>query len=124
MTKEKYLVSAKKVKIPQIKVGDYPRYADIWVVVVDGRVFCRQFTKNKKGWYAALLQNPEATLKFDDLEFKILGKIPADNEALTGKINKAYIKKYGRSFSWLAIIAWLMTTKNHSSRTMELIFNQ
>ena len=123
MTKEKYLLAAEKAKMPKIKVGDYPRFADLWVVTVNGRVFCRQFSNNKKGWYSALLQNPGATIKFDNLEFKIIGKIPDDIETLTKEINKSYIKKYGRSFSWLAI-ARLMTTKTHSNKTIELFLDQ
>lgn len=124
MTKTDYLKAATNEKIPKIKVGDYYKYADIWVVTVNERVFCRQASKNNKGWYSAIIDNPQATVKFNDLEFIVAGKPPSDHKVLAEEINKAYINKYGRSFSWLSIVARLMTRKKHVNKTIELIFNQ
>ena len=124
MTKEEYIIAAENEKMPSINVGNYHKFADIWVVVTRGRVFCRQATKNKKGWYAALLENSDGALKFENDTFKVIGKPPTDIDDLTDDINKAYLKKYGRAFSWLAIVAWFMTRKKYWHKTMELIYNE
>lgn len=123
MTKRDYLTLSENEKMPKIKVGVYPRYANIWVVVVNDRVFCRQFSTSKKGWYTAVLENSKASIKFKDSEFNILGEVPADNLSLTTAINKAYLKKYGGNFHPLSIVAWLMTTRKRSNRTLELVYN-
>ena len=124
MTKNEFVVAAKKTAMPKIKIGDHPRYADIWVVSVNGRVFCRQFSKNVKGWYTAILKSPNAHRKMNGSAFNVIGKVPEFSEALSKEIGQAYLKKYGRSFHPRVFVAWLMSRRKRWGKTVELVLDQ
>lgn len=124
MTKNEFVMAAEKTAMPKIKIGNHPNYADIWVVNVNGRVFCRQFSKNEKGWYAAILKSPKAHIKMNGSGFNVIGKVPEFSEALSKEIGQAYLKKYGRRFHWFAVVAWLMSRRKRWSKTVELVLDK
>jgi len=115
-----FLRDAKVEKMPKINIGDYKHDADIWLVNVEGRVFCRQFSSNKQGWYAAFQSNSDAILKFPSRQYHVTGTPLVFSAELSKAINHEYRRKYGFKLSPLAIVGWLMTRKKHVSKTIEL----
>jgi len=106
---------------PQIRAGKHHAFNDIWMVVVNDRIFCRQYSFSEKSWYTAFLDDPNGAIKCDDTIIPIEGRIPSDLDALQSQINAAYVEKYDKRFNHYPDIAHKMTGKLYMDRTMELI---
>lgn len=122
MTKEEVIQKINNTKVCQIKVGETHGFRDIWVVVAENRMFCRQYSFSKSSWRNALLQNEKAYLKVDENIVEILGKIPEDLEEIMGKVNDAYIEKYVTRLNYFPEIAKQAAyLEKHQKSTTELI---
>lgn len=78
-----------------IKAGaERKDFLDIWMVVVDDRIFARSWGFAERSWYNTFLQNPKGAIKCGDMIFSIEAFIPKDNKVITEKINNAYLAKY------------------------------
>ena len=105
MTKDEIIQKINNTKVCQIKVGETHGFRDIWVVVAEGRLFCRQYSFSKNSWRNALLENEKAYIKVDGNIVEISGKIPGDLDAIMQKVNEAYIEKYVHRLNYYPEIA-------------------
>jgi hypothetical protein len=103
-----------------IKAGlDRPAFLDIWMVVVDNRIFARSWGFAERSWYNTFLQNPKGQIKCGDKVFSIKAAIPTDKEKITEKINLAYLTKYNKEHN--IEYAKGIVQANHIEKTMEFI---
>lgn len=121
LLKTEWIKAAESTRIAQIKVGDHPRFTNIWVVTINGRVFCRNSTGKQGGWFMTLLNNPNATIKLNNTEFQVTGKKPLDLNVVVPSINKAYKTKYGKGINMDTIMAYQFIRKKYWDKTIELI---
>lgn len=94
-------------------------FLDIWMVVVNNRVFARSWGLVEKSWFNTFLQSPEGSIQCGDQAIPVHGRIPADLPQIEELINTAYLAKYdsGRgSFYAQGIIK-----PAHMERTIELM---
>ena len=121
MTKQQVLDLVNVTETPQIRAGTTHPFNDIWIVVVDGRLFCRQYDLAERSWYTAFLEDPRGAIKCGDTEISVSGLVPDDLEAMNPLINAAYIAKYAGRFMRLPHYAHEMTGERFMERTMELV---
>ena len=70
-------------------------YLEIWMVVVENRIFARSWGLAEKSWFNTFLSDPiVGKIKCGDVEISITAKIPTDLVPLSDKISQAYIDKY------------------------------
>lgn len=106
-----------------IKAGpDRQSFLDIWMVVVDERIFARSWGFAERSWYNSFLQNPDGQLKCGEKVVAIKASIPADKEMITEKINLAYLTKYnsGQNIEYAKGIV----EKEHIEKTMEFLITE
>ncbi len=106
-----------------IKAGlQRPTFLDIWMVVVNNRIFARSWGFAKKSWYNSFQQNPTGQLKCGDNIFDIKAVIPSDIEDLTQNINNAYLTKYntGHNIDYANGIV----EEKHIDKTMEFTITE
>ena len=121
MTKDEIIQKINNIKVCQIKVGETHGFRDIWVVVAEGRLFCRQYSFSKNSWRNALLENEKAYIKVDGNIVEISGKIPEDLDAIMQKVNEAYIEKYVHRLNYYPDIAKQAAyIEKHQESTVEL----
>ena len=78
-----------------IKAGkERPGFLEIWMVIVDGRIFARSWGLAERSWYNAFLNNPNGEIECGEKVIAIKASIPKDLADLTEHINKAYKDKY------------------------------
>ena len=122
MTKDEIIQKINNTKVCQIKVGETHGFRDIWVVVTEGRLFCRQYSFSKNSWRNALLENEKAYIKVDGNIVEISGKIPEDLEEIMNNVNEAYIEKYVHRLNYYPDIAKQAAyVKKHQKSTVELL---
>ena len=121
MTKKEISDLVYNTETPQIKAGETHRFNDIWIVVVDGRLFCRQYSFGTKSWYHAFLEDSNGYIKCRNTITKIEALIPNDLEEINPKVNEAYLDKYANKFTTYPDIAQKMTGIRYMEKTMELI---
>ncbi len=121
MTKETFIEEINQTKVCQIKAGETHRFNDIWLVVVEGRIFCRQYSFREKSWRTAFLENPEGYIKCNDTIVKVKAQIPADLEVINPKVNDAYIEKYVERLNYYPEIAQEATGEKFQKSTIELM---
>ncbi len=103
-----------------IKAGiDRLVFLDIWMVVVDNRIFARSWGFAERSWYNSFLQNPVGQIKCGDNIFPIKAIVPSDNDLIAEKINTAYLTKYntGTNIEYAKGIV----EERHIEKTMEFI---
>lgn len=84
-----------------IRAGFKHRFITILFVTVGDRVFCRRYSYNEPSWHGVFLKNPEGQILLDKTVVNIEARPPADLEAITPAVNKAYedkLKELGASF--------------------------
>lgn len=122
MTKDEIIQKISNTRVCQIKVGETHGFRDIWVVVAEGRLFCRQYSFSKNSWRNALLENEKAYLKVDGNIVEISGKIPEDLDTIMQKVNEAYIEKYVHRLNYYPEIAKQAAyIEKHQESTVELL---
>ncbi|EMR02268.1 DUF2255 family protein [Cesiribacter andamanensis] len=103
-----------------IRAGTEPRaFLNIWMVVVENRVFARSWGLSERSWYGAFLQQGVGAIQCGEKEVPVLGRIPADLEPLGEKINQAYLQKYTSEHN--RPYAQGITQPDHMARTLELL---
>lgn len=93
-----------------------PDFLDIWMVIVDDRIFARSWGFAERSWYNTFLKVPIGEIKCGKSIFSIKASIPIDNGEMTEKINTAYLTKYSNFKYSKGIIK-----KNHIEKTMEFL---
>lgn len=78
-----------------IKAGtERTTFLDIWMVVVDNRIFARSWGFAEKSWYNTFLQNEYGQIKCGDNVFDVIATPIHNQPELHEKINLAYLQKY------------------------------
>jgi hypothetical protein len=111
---------AQATELPQIRAGNTHAFNDIWIVVAQGRLFCRQYDFSERSWYTAFLNDPAGAVKFGERVVEVRGVVPADLDAINPDVNQAYIDKYDGNADY-PTIAREMTGARFMARTMELV---
>jgi hypothetical protein len=112
------LAAIDEIKYLKIRSGDH-RYINIWVVVVDGRVFVRSWNDKKTGWYRAFLKEPRGAILVDDQEIPIRA-LPVKS----AKLNDAATAAYGQKYTTKANAQYVegFATAERKANTLELVF--
>ena len=84
-----------KSKILGVRAGlrSSHRFTGIWIVVVDGRVFARSWTRRPGGWFAAFLEDPLGVIEIGARRIRIRA-VPARGERIRDAVERAYAEKY------------------------------
>lgn len=96
-------------------------FLEIWMVVIQNRIFARSWGFAEKSWYNTFLQENLGALKVDENIVPIRALIPNDLSIITEEINIAYLTKYDCGQS--SYYARNMVTKDHAEKTMEFILD-
>ncbi len=103
----------------QLRAGTEHRWIDMWVVVADDRLFCRQWGFSERSWYQAFQAAPDGALRCGETILPVEGVIPPDLDEIGERVNAAYLEQYGTGER--PDIARQMTGPRFMARTMELI---
>lgn len=107
-----------------IKAGtERDSFLEIWMVVVDDRIFARSWGFAERSWFNTFLKNSFGEIKCCDEIFKIKAEIPANEHSLMEKINAAYLAKY-TSTEHNKKYAEGIIKEAHIEKTMEFIVVQ
>ncbi len=103
-----------------IKAGhSRPDFLNIWMVVVEDRIFARSWGFAEKSWYNTFSKDPQGQIKCGDDIFPVTATIPDDIESITEKINLAYLSKYNKGHN--IKYARGIIKEEHVQKTMEFI---
>src|SRR5688572_14784617 len=81
-------------KILGIRAGSQPhRFIGIWVVVVEGRVFVRSWSRKPRSWWRTFLEEPRGTINVEGREIPVRA-VQTRSERLKKAIDRAYLEKY------------------------------
>lgn len=104
-----------------IKAGtERDTFLEIWMVVVDDRIFARSWGFAERSWFNTFLKNSVGEIKCGDHICKIKAEIPTHEEGLMTKINNAYLSKY-TSTEHNKKYAVGIIEQAHIEKTMEFI---
>ncbi|MDH6253685.1 hypothetical protein M2347_003412 [Chryseobacterium sp. H1D6B] len=117
MNKETALKYICENEITGIKAGlQRETFLEIWMVVVDNRIFARSWGFAERSWYNSFLEDPMGQIQCGDAILSINAHIPADINDLTPQINNAYLTKYSTKQ-----FAKPITDQKHAEKTMEFV---
>ncbi|MDN3693326.1 DUF2255 family protein [Chryseobacterium tructae] len=92
MNKNKALDFIKANTIIEIKAGsERLDFLEIWMVIIQDRIFARSWGLAERSWYNTFLKCPAGQIKCDDILYNIKAIIPEDLNQLTEEINQAYL---------------------------------
>lgn len=120
MNKEEVLEYIKTHNLIGIKAGyERQNFLEIWMVVVQNRIFARSWGLAEKSWYNSFIENPIGEIQCADSQFTINALVPHDKDKLADVINEAYLTKYntGHNIKYAKGIV----TEKHIEKTMEFI---
>ncbi|MFY0254185.1 DUF2255 family protein [Chitinophaga sp. 30R24] len=98
--------------------GDRDKSIEIWMVVVDDRIFARSWGLAERSWFTAFQEDPTGVIECGDEIVPVTAIVIPDDHELNVAINKAYLLKYNHGEN--AMYAREMIDRNHLSRTVEL----
>ncbi|RXM38945.1 DUF2255 domain-containing protein [Chryseobacterium sp. CH21] len=120
MNKETALNYIQNNTIIGIKAGHQrPGFLEIWMVVVQNRIFARSWGLAERSWYNAFLEDSAGKIQCGETIYPIKAIIPEDINKLTDEINQAYLTKYnsGHNIQYSQGII----QEKHVTKTMEFI---
>ena len=95
MNKERALDYIQNNTIIGIKAGHQrPKFLEIWMVVVQNRIFARSLGLAERSWYHTFLKDSAGEIQCGETIYPIKAIIPEDISSLTEEINQAYLTKY------------------------------
>ncbi|MDR3025579.1 DUF2255 family protein [Chryseobacterium sp.] len=95
MNKENALHYIKTNNLIGIKAGKHrSEFLEIWMIVVQDRVFARSWGLAERSWFTAFLENSAGEIQCGEVTYPVYAVIPEDLNELTEEINKAYLTKY------------------------------
>ncbi len=98
MNKQTAINFIKSNNLIGIKAGqDRETFLEIWMVIVDDRIFARSWGFAERSWYNQFLKNPKGEIQCGDEVFQIQAQVPENDENLMNKINEAYLEKYTKT---------------------------
>lgn len=120
MNKDEVLNYIKTNNLIGIKAGsERTDFLEIWMVVVQDRIFARSWGLAERSWYNTFLKDPNGQIQCGNSIFNIKAVIPIDTNELTDEINQTYLTKYniGRNRKYAKGIV----QEQHVEKTMEFI---
>lgn len=106
-----------------IKAGENrSTFLEIWMVVVNNRIFARSWGLAEKSWYNSFLQDSKGQIQCGNFVFNINAIIPRDNNELAKVINNEYLTKYNSGHN-IDYAKGIIQTK-HIEKTMEFIIDE
>lgn len=108
-----------KTEITKLRQGDRYPMINMWMVVVEDRIFVRSWQGTKDGWYYKFLENEYGEIECGDVRYAVNGRTPNDLHKINNLINKQYISKYNEPKN--ATVAAQITEPERMKRTLELI---
>ncbi|WP_400191009.1 DUF2255 family protein [Hymenobacter sp. B81] len=94
-------------------------FLDIWMVVVDDRIFVRSWGLAERGWYHAFLADSQGAIRCGEAMLPVRAQVPADLVDLSPRISQAYLAKYDAGAN--SYYAQGITRPEHVARTLELL---
>jgi hypothetical protein len=82
-----------KASILGVRAGTEHRYAGLWVVVVEGRVYVRSWNDKPTGWYRAFRAEPLGSIRLAGREIAIRAR-QLRGERIRDAVTSAYAAKY------------------------------
>lgn len=120
MNKETALDYIQNHTIIGIKAGyQRPEFLEIWMVVVQNRIFARSWGLAERSWYNSFLENSLGEIQCGEMIYPIKALIPEDINNLTEEINQAYLTKYNSSHN--SPYSQGIIQEKHIAKTMEFI---
>ncbi|MDM1555547.1 MULTISPECIES: DUF2255 family protein [Chryseobacterium] len=105
-----------------IKAGpERPDFLEIWMVIVQDRIFARSWGLAEKSWYNTFLKCPEGQIRCGNTIYNVKAMIPNDQNQLTEEINQAYLTKYNTGQNRQYAIG--IIEDKHAEKTMEFIMD-
>ena len=102
-----------------IKAGhDRETFLEIWMVVVDNRIFARSWGFAERSWYHYFLKDASGEIKCGNDIFQIEAAVSEGDDELNAKISEAYLKKYSNSEHNLKYAKGIVR-EAHVNKTME-----
>lgn len=92
-------------------------FLNIWMVVVDDRIFARSWGFNERSWFNTFLEDPRGQLKCGDTIVDIRAEVFDRDEHLDERINQAYLAKYDEGQN--SFYAKGIVQPKHIAKTME-----
>lgn len=103
-----------------IKAGTTrPDFLDIWMVVVDGRVFARSWGLSARSWYTSFLADKNGAIRIGEEAVPVQARAIAPEDPLQARISAAYLAKYDRGEN--SFYAQGITQPQHVAQTMEFL---
>lgn len=120
MNKDSALNYIQNNTIIGVKAGlQRPEFLEIWMVVVQNRIFARSWGLAERSWYNTFLEKPEGEIQCGETIYSIKALIPQDINDLTEEINEAYLTKYNTGHN-IPYSQGIIQEK-HVARTMEFV---
>jgi hypothetical protein len=103
-----------------IRAGrDRETFLDIWMVVVDDRVFARSWGLSEKSWFHLFKKDPAGAIRCGEKIIPVSASAVANDVQLNERINTAYLEKY--NYGENAPYAQGITKPEHVAKTMEFL---
>lgn len=120
MNKERTLDYIRNNTIIGIKAGHQRlEFLEIWMVVVQNRIFARSWGLAERSWYHTFLKDSAGEIQCGETIYPIKAIIPEDISDLTEEINEAYLTKYNSDHN-IKYSKGIIQEK-HVAKTMEFI---
>lgn len=97
-----------------------PDFLDIWMVVVDGRLFARSWGLKERSWYNSFLEESRGAIRVGDDVYAISASPIAADDPIQGAISAAYLRKYDHGEN--SFYAQGIIQPQHVAKTMEFRF--
>ena len=119
MNTQKALDFIKSSNLIGLKAGhERETFLEIWMVVVDNRIFARSWGFAERSWYNSFLNDSSGEIKCGDEVFQIEAVVPDNDDEFNEKISEAYLKKYSNSEHNLKYAKGIVR-EAHVNKTME-----
>ena len=119
MNTQKALDFIKSSNLIGLKAGhERETFLEIWMVVVDNRIFARSWGFAERSWYNYFLNDSSGEIKCGDEVFQIEAVVPDNDDEFNEKISEAYLKKYSNSEHNLKYAKGIVR-EAHVNKTME-----
>ena len=93
------LAALRAGKTLEIRAGSRShRFIGIWVVVVDGRVFVRSWSRKPRSWWRTFLADPHGAIQIAGRTMPVRA-VRTRSERLKRAVDRAYLEKYGKGAS-------------------------
>ena len=97
-------------------------FLEIWMVVINDRIFARSWGFAEKSWYNTFLSDSNGQIKCGETVFNIKAIIPDDLIKISEQINNAYLEKYDSGSN--SEYAQGIIRQKHIEKTMEFIITE